>query len=157
MDPMQQRYKKVPGRPSIDGYAVAKGSLVTVGAWLVGSLILAIWIEVTRVVEPDVGYIPYLEIWPVFAIVSVMLAMFAGFPLALLLDRVLRGIESPVVHVAAFLAFFTLLPAIPLGCSLGDDWIQAYGYSSLLGICAAIGRAAAFRQGRAFRRPTTWA
>ena len=74
--------------------------------------------------------------------------MFPGFPLALLLDRMLRGIESPVVHVAAFLAFFTLLPAIPLGCSLGDDWIQAYGYSSLLGICAAIGRAAAFRRGR---------
>ena len=77
--------------------------------------------------------------------------------MALLLDRMLRGIESPVIHVAAFLAFFTLIPAIPLGFSMGDDWIQAYGYSSLLGICAAIGRAAAFRQGGSFRRPTTWA
>ncbi|MFF5791785.1 hypothetical protein ACFY5D_07045 [Paeniglutamicibacter sp. NPDC012692] len=157
MDLMQQRYKRAPGSPSIDGYAVAKGCLVTVGAWLVGSLIWAIWIEVTRAVEPDVGYIPYLEIWPVFALVSVMLAMIAGFPLALLLDRVLRSVESPLIHVAVFLAFFTLLPAIPLGLSLGDDWILAYGYSSLLGVCAALGRAAAFRRGGSFRRPTTWA
>ena len=82
--------------------------------------------------------------------------MLLGLPLALLLDRFLRRIHSPWIHIAAFLAVFTVLPMGVLGFSMDGEWIHPGGLSLLLGSCAALGRAAVFRQGGSFRRPTTW-
>ncbi|MGL3806921.1 hypothetical protein ACSYDW_12575 [Paeniglutamicibacter sp. R2-26] len=156
MDLMQQRYKKRPGQPSIDGPAVAKGWFVTLGLWLGSSLAFAIYSSATLSDDPGTLSSGVLGLWSIFALYSVGVAMLIGLPLALLLDRSLRFTHSPWIHIAAFLAVFTALPMAVLGFSMDGEWIQPCSFSLLLGICAALGRAAAFRQGGSFRRPTTW-
>lgn len=84
------------------------------------------------------------------------MALFAGLPLALLLDRALPRAQVPGLHVAVFFDIFTLLSA---GLFIRNaEILEPYPLLdwAVLGACAGLGRAAGFRRRRAFRRPTTW-
>jgi hypothetical protein len=156
MDVTQQREGSKAGRSSFDGYAVVKGWIVTVGLWLGFTLALAVYWD-ARSDEYYSGQLDNVDFWPMFAVASLVVALLAGLPLALLLDRVLRRVQVPWLHVAAFFVLFTLLP---VALFIRDIVFPGPGISlgcAVLGACAAIGRAAAFLRGRAFRRPTTWA
>lgn len=154
MDTLQQRYGRTP--PALDWYAIAKGWLATVGLWLGSTLALSIYFDVARVEEPNTAYMDNVGIWAIVAACSVLVAMFAGLPLALLLDRLLRRVHVPWIHAAVFLCFFAMLPGIPLWVAAGTDAGVALWFCLLLGACAGIGRTLAFRQHGDFRRPTTW-
>ncbi|MDQ0095553.1 hypothetical protein [Paeniglutamicibacter psychrophenolicus] len=78
---------------------------------------------------------------------------FVGLPLVLLLDLVLRRVQVPWVHVVAFLVVFGLLPGIGLWSAVGS--MALFWFCTLLGACAAAGRALAFRPRGRYRRPTT--
>jgi hypothetical protein len=156
MDMTQQRPGPSARRRSFDGYAVVKGWLVTVVLWLGFTLALAVYWDARRD-EHYSGQLDNVDFWPMFAVASLVVALLAGLPLALLLDRVLRRVQVPWLHVAAFFVLFTLLP---VALFIRDIVFPGPGISlgcAVLGACAAIGRAAAFLRGRAFRRPTTWA
>lgn len=155
MDTLQQRYGRTP--PALDGYAIAKGWFSTVGLWLGSTLALAIFADVASAGETDMADLDNVAIWPIIAACSVLVAMFAGLPLALLFDRLLRRVHMPWVHAVAFLCFFALLPGIPLWMTAGSDAGVALWFCLLLGACAGIGRTLAFRRHGEFRRPTTWA
>ncbi|MFL4474606.1 hypothetical protein ACIPVK_11470 [Paeniglutamicibacter sp. MACA_103] len=156
MDVTQQRKGSKAGRSSFDWYAVVKGWTVTVGLWLGFGLALALYWD-ARSEHRLIYQLDSVDFWPMFAAASLVVALLAGFPLALLLDRVLRRWQLPWLHVAAFFAFFTLLPA---SLFIRDSMFwqpEAFLGCAALGACAGLGRAAAFLRGRAFRRPTTWA
>lgn len=156
MDMTQQRPGPGAGRSSFDGYAVMKGWIVTVGLWLGFALALAVYWDARRD-EHYSGQLDSVGFWPMFAVVSLVVALLAGLPLALLLDRVLRRVQVPWLHVAAFFVLFTLLPAaLFIRDTVFSDPGTFLG-CAVLGACAGLGRAAAFLRGRAFRRPTTWA
>lgn len=157
MELMQERYKRIPGKPSLDGYAIAKGWFVTVGLWLLGSFIA---LFITELLPFDgsgsvSGYI--WGTWAYFSVLSFLIAAVLGLPLALLLDRLMRSIQIPWIHVAAFAVFFTLAGALLTSGITDGFWNNFFGISGWLGLCAAIGRISAFRRAGAFRKPTTWA
>ncbi|PQZ96261.1 hypothetical protein CQ018_03020 [Arthrobacter sp. MYb227] len=62
-----------------------------------------------------------------------------------MLDRVLRLVSKPWIHMVTFFVLFTLLPAILFSVSSPDSWVSALGFSALPGCCAAVGRVVAFR------------
>lgn len=156
MELMQERYERVPGKASFDGYAIAKGSSVAVGLWLVGMLIAGFitWVIPEGGSESSVS--STLGFWAITATASVLVAGVLGLPLALLLDLFMRRVRSPWKHVLVFALFFTLAGAM-LMSGITGGFLSALGVSCLMGLCAAVGRAAAFRKSGAFRRPTTWA
>jgi hypothetical protein len=155
MDTTQQRPDPSARRRSFDGYAVVKGWLVTVVLWLGFTLALAMYWDARRD-EHYSGQLDNVDFWPLFAVASLVVALLAGLPLALLLDGGLRRVQVPWLHVAAFFVLFTLLPAaLFIRDTVFSDPGTFLG-CAVLGTCAAIGRAAAFLRGRAFRRPTTW-
>ena len=156
MELMQERYKRVPGKPTFDGYAIAKGWSVAVGLWLVGTLIAAFITEVlpeggaSEAVSSAIGF------WALVSTVSVLIAGVLGLLSALLLDRLMRPVQTPWKHVLVFALVFTLAGAL-LMSGITGSYLNALGVSCWMGLCAAVGRAVAFRKSGAFRRPTTWA
>lgn len=156
MDVKHQPKGSNRARSSLDWYAVGKGWIVTVGLWLGLALALAVYWDAGSD-EHYSGQLDHVDFWPMFAVASLAVALLAGLPLALLLDRLLRRVRVPWLHVAAFFVFFTLLPAGLLIRYAEIVEPHPLAFWAVLGACAAIGRAAAFLRGRAFRRPTTWA
>lgn len=153
---MQERYERVPGKASFDGYAIAKGWFVAVGLWLVGMLIAGFiaWVIPDDGSESSVS--STLGFWTIAATASVLVAGVLGLPLALLLDRFMRQVQTPWIHVLVFALFFTLAGAM-LMSGITGGFFSALGVSCWMGLCAAVGRAAAFRKSGAFRKPATWA
>lgn len=127
----------------LDGYAFAKGWVITVATWLIGGFIWAWWSDSTRVEEPNTAYIDSLPLWPIFAVVSVGVAALLGAPLAFLLVCLLRSVRPQWVHVVAFFVVFTTVTAVVFSIvSPAGGTLPFLGLGSLLGICAAAGRAA---------------
>jgi hypothetical protein len=136
--------RRQPVRVRLDGYAFVKGWAITVTLWLLGGLVWAWAADATRVEQPGIAYIDYIHLWPVFAFVSFFVAVGLG-PLAFLLSYLLRPIRQQWLHVLGFYALFTSLPAVALAFTSAPGILLAVGLGSLLGICAAAGRAAVIR------------
>lgn len=136
--------RRQPGQVRLDGYAFVKGWVITVVLWLVGGLIWAWGADATRVEQPGTAYIDYIHLWPTFAFVSFFVAVGLG-PLAFLLSYLLRPIRQQWLHVLGFYALFTALPAVALAFTSALGILLSIGLGSLLGICAAAGRAAVIR------------
>lgn len=156
MELMQERYKRVPGKPTFDGYAIAKGWFVAVGLWLVGTLIAVFITEVLPEGGASGAISSVIGFWALISTISVLIAGVLGLPLALLIDRFMRPVQTPWKHVLVFALLFTLTGALLMSGITGSYW-NALGVSCWMGLCAGVGRAAAFRKSGAFRRPTTWA
>lgn len=155
MDTRQRGHRGTSAARALDGFAIVKGWLATLGLWLGFTLVLAVFAEAGWVEESLAAYDGYLWVWSIFAGISILVAIFVGLPLAVLLDLVLRRVQVPWVHVVAFLVVFALLPGIGLWSAVGS--MALFWFSTLLGVCAAAGRALAFRRRGRYRRPTTWA
>ena len=129
----------------LDGYAFIKGWAVTVALWLTGGLIWAWVSDAVHVRRPGTAYTDSLALWPLFAFVSVFVAIGLG-PLAYLLGYLLRRpVQRQWLHVLGFYALFTALPAAALAFIPTPGILLPIGLGSLLGICAAAGRAAVIR------------
>ncbi|PQZ96262.1 hypothetical protein CQ018_03025 [Arthrobacter sp. MYb227] len=154
MEYTQQRYKRSAGKSSFDGPAIAKGWFVAVGLWLVGTLISMLITEILSEGGSGSFISSSLGIWAVFSVASVLVAGVLGLPLALLLNRFMRQVQTPWIHVLAFAMFFTLSGAILMSGMTGS-FLSALGVSCWMGLCAAAGRLAAFRKSGAFHRVLT--
>lgn len=141
---LRQRYGEKPGldggRVVLGLHAFVKGWIVTFGIWSVVTLLVAVADEIA---SPGSWA---LTAWGLIVMVSFLIALFVGSPVALLLALILRQVRKQLLHVVAFAvvfagltagAFFMLAPVMQAAFVLA--------IAAVVGISAGIGRAAIIR------------
>lgn len=126
---------------SLDRRALVKGWVVAVGIWLLAGMGLILTVELS-LNEVFAGPTFLGSFFPLFAAVSVGLALVAGAPGAMALAWLLRPVRAKWCPVAVFYLLPTLLLAIPVGFAANGNPQATLAVGSVLGVCSAAGRAA---------------
>ncbi|MHC6230726.1 hypothetical protein ACX5I6_14010 [Arthrobacter sp. MMS24-T111] len=119
----------------LTGRALFKGWAITTTLWLVGLYIV--------LAATSQGFL--LDLALMVLMYGYGIALATGVPLAWILGRLLRPIRNQWIHVAAFFIVPTL-GFWALGSVLGFGWsIGALGLWATVGLAAALGRLAVWR------------
>lgn len=121
-------------------FAFAKGWAVTYLTWAVLTLLIGIVSSIRAGEGTPVDY------WGFVLMLSLIVAVFIGTPVALFFGFLLRVVRRQWVHVGAFFLGFSILTFAVM--QLAIPWtslLMPMVYALSVGFCAAVGRASVIR------------